>query len=471
MPTEKCDVAVIGSGPGGYVAAIRAGQLGLKTILIERDPLLGGTCLHRGCIPTKALLHSASILDTVRDAGSFGVKAGDPTVDFEGVHRHKNKVVRSNAKGIEFLMKKNGVTVLTGTGKLAGKGRITVAGGAMTSDIEAASIIVATGSAPRAIPAVKIDGKRVLTSDELLELKQIPKSLIVLGAGAVGVEFATVFNRFGSRVTLVEMLPRILPIEDEECSAELEKALRKRKITILTGVTAEGFEVSASSVKMRATAPDGTSTPLEAEILLVAVGRRPVTDGLNLEATKAVVEKGFIKVDPFMRSAEPGLYAIGDVVAMEGGPHPQLAHVASAEGVLAAEHIAGREAHPLNYGQIPSCTYCEPEVASVGISERKARERGFDVKVGKFPWTALGKAKILGASEGFVKIVSEAKYGEILGVHIVGPHATDLIAEAVVAMKAEATVDELVHTVHAHPTLAEGIHEAAEGVLGSYIHI
>jgi len=472
MPTVRYDVAVIGSGTGGYVAAIRAGQLGLKTVLIEKDPVLGGTCLHRGCIPTKAMLYSASVLDVVRDAAEFGVKTSPPSVDFETVQKRKNKIVRTSSKGVEFLMKKNGVTVLAGLGRLAGKGKITVtADGREASEVEAKNIIVATGSAPRSIPTVKIDGKRVVTSDELLEITQIPKSLIVLGAGAVGVEFATVFNRFGSEVTLVEMLPRVLPIEDEECSAELEKALKKRKMTVLTGVTAEGFEVGATGVKARAAAPGGSAAPLAAEMLLVAVGRRPVIDGLNVEATAAKVEKGFIKVDGFMRAAEPGLYAVGDVVAIDGGVHPQLAHVSSAEGILAAEHIAGREVHPINYEQVPSCTYCDPEVASVGISERVARERGHDVKVGKFPWTALGKARILGATEGFVKIVAEAKYGEILGVHIVGPHATDLIAEAVVAMKAEATVDELIHTIHAHPTLAEGIHEAAHGVLGPYLHL
>jgi dihydrolipoamide dehydrogenase len=472
MPTAGYDVAVIGSGTGGYVAAIRAGQLGLKTVLIEKDPVLGGTCLHRGCIPTKAMLHAASVLDAVRDAAEFGVRTSAPTVDFEAVQKRKNKIVKVSSKGIEFLMKKNGVTVLSGLGRLAGKGKITVtAEGRETADILAKNVIVATGSAPRSIPSVKIDGKRVVTSDELLEIAQIPKSLIVLGAGAVGVEFASVFNRFGSEVTLVEMLPRVLPIEDEECSAELEKALKKRKVTVLTGVKAEGFEVSATGVRARAAAPGGAATPLAAEMLLVAVGRRPVIDGLNVEATAAKIDKGFLKVDGFMRTAEPGLYAVGDVVAIDGGVHPQLAHVSSAEGVLAAEHIAGREVHPIDYEQVPSCTYCEPEVASVGISERVARERGHDVKVGRFPWTALGKARILGATEGFVKIVAEAKYGEILGVHIVGPHATDLIAEAVVAMKAEATVDELVHTIHAHPTLAEGIHEAAHGVLGPYLHI
>ncbi len=473
MPQERCDVAIIGSGPGGYVAAIRSAQIGLRTVLIEKDPFLGGACLHRGCIPTKAMLHSASVLDVVREAAEFGVKAPAPVLDFAGVQKRKSRIVKTNAKGIEYLMKKNGVTVVTGTGTLAGKGKIAVnAGGKEVAEILAKNVVIATGSAPRSLPSLKLDGRRILTSDEILEITEVPKSLIVLGAGAVGVEFASVFNRFGSEVTLVEMLPRVLPLEDEECSAELEKALRKRRITVLTGVTAEGFEAGATKVTARAAgAGNGPAAPLSAEMLLVAVGRRPVIEGLGIESTAARLEKGYIRVDPFMRTAEPGLYAIGDVVALESGTHPQLAHLASAEGILAVEHIAGREVHPINYDQVPSCTYCEPEVAGVGLSEARARQRGHDVRVGKFPWTALGKAKILGATEGFVKIVSEAKYGEILGVHIIGPHATDLIAEACLAMKAEATVDELAHTIHAHPTLAEGLMEAAHGVHGAYLHI
>jgi dihydrolipoamide dehydrogenase len=473
MPQEKCDVAIIGSGPGGYVAAIRAGQLGLKTVLIERDPFLGGTCLHRGCIPTKAFLHSADVLDTIRAASSFGIKAGGaPEVDIAGVQKHKKRVVQGNAKGIEFLMKKNGVKVITGTGSLTAPGKISVKeGGKEIATVEAGSVIVATGSTPRSIPGLEVDGTHVMTSDEILTIDRVPKSMIILGAGAVGMEFASIFSRFGSEVTLVEMLPRVLPIEDEECSEAMEKAFRRRKIKVLTGVKAEGFKVSGGMARARAVAKDGTGEDLAAEVLLVAIGRRPTTEGLGLEGAGAALERGFIKVDPFMRTSAPGVYAIGDVVAIEGRVHPLLAHVASAEGVLAAEHIAGREVHPIDYGQVPSATYCDPEVASVGISEAKAKELGYDVRVGKFPWTALAKAKIIGATEGFVKIVSEAKYGELLGVHIVGPHATDLIAEAGVAMKTEATVDELIHTIHAHPTLAEGLHEAAHGVHGSYLHI
>lgn len=474
MPQEKCDVAVIGSGPGGYVAAIRAGQLGLSTILIEKDPYLGGTCLHKGCIPTKAFLHSADVLETVRHASTFGVKApGQPEVDIAGVQKHKKRVVTGNAKGIEFLMKKNGVKVLTGMGRLAGPGKVRVTdGGKEVAEVAAKNVIVATGSAPRSLPGLKIDGRQVLTSDEILELDRVPESLLVLGAGAVGVEFASIFSRFGSEVTLVEMLPRVLPFEDEESSAALAKALKKRKVRVLTGVRAEGFKTGDSGVTARAVAESGEAEEIAGALLLVAVGRRPVTEEIGLETVGVTPVRGFIKVDAYMRAAgASGIYAIGDVVALEEGAHPLLAHVASAEGVLAAEHIAGREVHPIDYEKVPSATYCDPEVASVGISEAKARERGYDVRVGKFPWTALGKAKIIGATEGFVKVVSEAKYGEILGVHIVGPHATDLIAEACVAMSAEATVDELIHTIHAHPTLAEGIHEAAHGVHGSYLHI
>ncbi len=473
MPQEQCDVAIIGSGPGGYVAAIRAGQLGLKTILVEKDPFLGGTCLHRGCIPTKAFLHSADVLETVRHASTFGVRVGgEAGVDLAGVQKHKQRVVQGNAKGIEFLMKKNGVKVVTGMGRLAGKGRVMVTDGSKeVADIAAKNVIVATGSTPRSLPGLVIDGKRVLSSDEILEAESIPKSMIILGAGAVGVEFASIFSRFGTDVTLVEMLSRILPVEDADCSEALAKAFKRRKIKVITGARAEGFQTASGGVTAKAVTGDGTSEALAAEMLLVAVGRAPATTGLGLDEAGVKMEKGFIKVDGYMKTSAPGIYAIGDIVAIEGATHPLLAHVASAEGVLAAEHIAGREVHPINYEQVPSATYCDPEVASVGISEAKAKERGHDVRVGQFPWTALGKAKIIGASEGFVKIVSEARYGEILGVHIVGPHATDLIAEACVAMRAEATVDDLIHTIHAHPTLAEGIHEAAHGVHGSYLHI
>jgi dihydrolipoamide dehydrogenase len=472
MPQEQCDVAIIGSGPGGYVAAIRAGQLGLKTVLIEKDPFLGGTCLHRGCIPTKVMLHSAEVLGTVRHAKNFGVKAEAPQVDISAVLKRKKRVVQGSAKGIEFLMKKNEVKVITGTGRLAGSGKIAVtAGGKEIAEVAAKNTVIATGSTPRSIPGVEIDGKKVFTSDEILNLNRVPESLIILGAGAIGAEFASIYSSFGSAVTLVEMLPRVLPGEDEESSAELTKAFKKRKIKILTGVRAEAFQVAAGGVTARAVSDQGEAEAISGEILLVAVGRKPCTERLGLTEAGVSLEKGFVKVDPYMRTGAPGVYAIGDVVTMDGGIHPLLAHVASAEGVLAVEHIAGREVRPINYEQVPLCTYCDPEVASIGISEAKAKERGFDVKVGKFPWTALGKARILGATEGFVKVVSEGKYGEILGVHIVGPHATDLIAEAGVALKAEATVDDLIHTIHAHPTLAEGIHEAAHGVHGSYIHI
>jgi dihydrolipoamide dehydrogenase len=472
MDQEKCDVVIIGSGPGGYVAAIRAGQLGLKTILVEKDPYLGGTCLHRGCIPTKVMLHSADVLQTIRTAGQFGIKVGVPRVELAGVQKRKKRVVQTNAKGIEFLMKKNGVKVVTGLGLVAGPGSVDVTvSGKKEAGIQAKHILIATGSTPRSIPGLEVDGVNVVTSDEILEIERIPESLIVLGGGAVGVEFASIFNRFGSKVTLVEMLPRLLPVEDEDSSAEILKAFKKQGIQVITSVKAGDFKVGGGKVRAKAVSPDGTTTDLSAEMLLVAVGRKPSTAGLGLASAGVEMDREFVKIDPYMRTSAPGIYAIGDVVTIEGGVHPLLAHVASAEGTRAVEHMAGREVDVINYDQVPGATYCEPEVASVGLSEKTAKDRGFDVKVGKFPWTALGKAKIIGATEGFIKVVSESKYGEILGVHIVGPHATDLIAEAGVAMKAEATVDDLVNTIHAHPTLSEGIHEAAHGVHGSYLHM
>ncbi len=465
MAREEFDLIIIGSGPGGYVAGIRAGQLGLKTAVVEKDPKLGGTCLHRGCIPTKALLHTASVLDEIREAAALGIQVGEPTLDVPKAQERKRKVVDSNARGIEGLFKKNKVTWLQGLGRVAGPNEVAVEGDGGAQSYGARFIMIATGSVPRDIPSAPADGQKVLNSDHILELERVPKSLAVLGAGAVGTEFASIFRSFGSEVTLIEMLPRLLPIEDEEVSAELEKVLRRRGIKSLAGTKMTRYEPAENGVRLELERNGKTET-LEAELLLSAIGRRPVTENLGLEALGIELERGYIKVNGLMQTAVPHIYAIGDVVNT-----PWLAHVASAEGILAVEHMAGQHAKPLNYERVPSCTYCEPEVASVGLTEAKARERGYDVKVGKFPFTALGKAKIIGKGAGFLKIVREAKYDEVLGVHIIGAHATDLIAEACAVLQLEGTNEELIRTIHAHPTLSEAVMEAAHAAAGAAIHI
>lgn len=468
MSTEQFDVTIIGSGPGGYVAAIRAAQLGLKTAIVEKDKRLGGTCTLRGCIPTKQLLMSAHVYEQMQHAADFGIEASGIQLAFANVQKRKDKVVTKSSKGIEYLMKKNKITTFSGTGKLAlpGKVEVTTADGKKET-INTRNIVLATGSVVRPIPGFEVDGVHVVNSDHILELKDVPKSLIVLGAGAVGVEFASVYSRFGADTTLVELLPRLVPLEDEEVSKELEKSFRKRGLKSQVDTKLENMEKTANGVVVTGKTAKGEAVRLEAEMLLVAVGRMPYTEGLGLEGTKIKVEKGFVQVDEFQQTAEKGVYAIGDVV-----PTPLLAHLASKEGTVAVEHIAGsKDVRPINLRLVPNCTYCDPEVASVGLTEAKARELGYDVKLGKFPFSASGKARILGEEEGFVKIVSEGKYDEILGVHIIGPHATELIAEACVAMQLESTADELGRTMHAHPTVSEAIMEAAEGVHGLTIHI
>ena len=461
MP-EQFDVTVIGAGPGGYVAAIRAAQVGLKTAIIEKDKDLGGTCLLRGCIPTKELLHSAHVYDLISHPQEFGVSVEGFKLHFNRVTERKNKIVSKLAGGVAYLMKKNKITVFKGHGRLGGGGRVTVTdANGDRQDVPSKNVIIATGSAPRLLGGMQIESPRIVTSDELLDFTEVPKTLIVLGAGAVGVEFASVFKRFGSDVTVIELLPRLVPIEDEETSKELERAFRRRGIKVLTSTRFESAKIRANEVEVTFTAADGLRGMIGAETLLVAVGRRPYTDGLGLENTRCEMDRGYIKVDELMRTAEPNVYAIGDVV-----PTPWLAHVASKEGCVAAEHIAGCHPHPINYNLVPNCTYCEPEIGSVGLTEAKAKEKGYQVKVGKFPFSALGKAMILGETEGFVKVVSDAKYDEVLGVHMIGPHATDLLAEACVAMGLEATAKELGHIMHAHPTLSEAVMEAAEAVHG-----
>ena len=465
---EQFDVTIIGSGPGGYVAAIRAGQLGLKVAMVEKDTRLGGTCTLRGCIPTKQMLMSAHVYEQMQHAADFGVQASGIQLAFEDVQKRKNKVVLKNTKGIEYLMKKNKVTVFKGTGKLALPGKVEVTAADGTKQvIETKNIVIATGSVVRPIPGFETDGVHVVNSDHILELKDVPKSLIVMGAGAVGVEFASVYSRFGAETTVVELLPRLVPLEDEEVSKELEKSFRKRGIKSQVDIKLEKLGKTGAGVRVSGKTSKGEAVSLEAEMLLVAVGRMPFTEGLGLEGSKIKVEKGFVQVDEFQQTGEKGVYAIGDVV-----PTPLLAHLASKEGIVAVEHLAGhKDVRPINLRLVPNCTYCDPEVASVGLTEAKARELGYDVKIGKFPFSASGKARILGEEEGFVKIVAEGKYDEILGVHIIGAHATELIAEACVAMQLESTAEELGRTMHAHPTVSEAVMEAAEGVHGLTVHI
>jgi dihydrolipoamide dehydrogenase len=466
-PSKTYDVAIIGSGPGGYVAAIRAAQLGMSVLIVEREPRLGGVCTLRGCIPTKALLHTADVLEEARHGAEVGVVAREVRLDYPAALKHKEKIVRQSTNGVSYLMKKNKVDVATGFGRVAGHGTVSVAGpdGAETT-LSAKNVLIATGSAPRSLPGIEIDHKSVLSSDSILELTEIPKSLVVIGSGAVGVEFASMFARFGSKATVVEILPRIVPLEDEEVSRELAASFKRQGIAVYVDTRVERVTRSDAGAEVLARTSGGKTETFRAEKILLAVGRKPLSEGIGLEALGVATDRGYIKVDPWMQTNVPNVYAIGDVV-----PTPWLAHVASAEGVVAVERMAGAETRPLNYDQVPGCTYCAPEVASIGLTEAAARERGHDVVVGKFPFSAVGKARIINETAGFVKIVAEKKYDEVLGVHIVGPKATELIAEAGAALKLETTSEELVRTIHAHPTLSETMHEAAEAVSGHAIHI
>lgn len=466
-PNQRFDLTIIGSGPGGYVAAIRAGQLGLAVAVVEQAPKLGGTCLHWGCIPTKAMLHAAEVLDTARHAQTFGVKIGGAELDLEGLAGYKSKVVDSNARGIEFLFKKHKVALLAGRGRIAGRGQVEVApADGPPYRVETKQTLLATGSAIRPLAGVAFDGRRIISSDDALRPSRIPASMIVLGAGAVGVEFASIYRSFGAAVTLVELLDRLLPLEDEALGRELGRAFAKRRIAV--HASTKIGEVTPTERGVRIVGErEGQRLELEAEMLLVAVGRQPLSAGVGLEQTAVKVDRrGFVEVDAMMRTAEPGVYAIGDLVAT-----PALAHVASHEGIVAVEHIAGLGPAPVNYDRVPSCTYCQPEVASIGLTEAEARRRGHDVAVGSFPFAAIGKAKILDDTRGFVKLVAERGHDELLGVHIIGPHATELIAEATAALNLEATVESLFHAIHAHPTLAEALGEAALAVHGRAIHV
>jgi dihydrolipoamide dehydrogenase len=464
---ELFDVAIIGAGPGGYVAAIRAHQLGLRTAIIEKDARLGGTCLLRGCIPTKVLLHDAALLGKIRRASKHGFKTGEVEVDFSKVQKRKNVIVSKLTKGIEHLMKKNEVTCFKGTATLAGPGHIVVDRDGATAEVRAKHVIVATGSEPRSLPGYDVDGQFVITNNEALDLESIPRSMVIVGAGAVGVEFASIYSSFGTSVTLLEVLPRLVPIEDEDVSAELRRTLKKQGIEVHTEARLESATVRKGALEVVFRTAKGEEKRVQTEKLLMATGRSPNTSGIGLEKLGVVTDdKGYVQVNEYMETNVSGVYAIGDIV-----PTPWLAHVASHEGVVAVERIAGGNPVPMRYGQVPGCTYCEPQVASVGLTEAAARAAGHSVKVGKFPFTALSKAMIEGATDGFVKVVADEQYGEILGVHMIGSGVTELIAEAVASIGLEATAEDLIHTIHAHPTLSEAVHEAMEGVYGVSIHM
>jgi dihydrolipoamide dehydrogenase len=471
LPDTIYDVAVIGSGPAGYTAAIRAGQYGLKTALIEKDPYLGGTCLHVGCIPTKALLFNAESWDHLKDAKEYGIEGvASRKLNWAAVQERKTKVVDKHAKGLQFLMRKNKVETVKGFGKLTGPAQngvhtIEVKDGGKASQLKTRNVILAMGSEARMIPGLEPDD-RILTNIEILQMGSIPKSLVIVGSGAVGVEFASIFKSFDSDVTVLEMLPRMVPLEDEEVSKELARVYRKKGSTFHGGAKVDNVEKTKSGIAVTFSA-DGKQQKLEAEKILIAIGRKPYTDGVGLEKTKIQTDRGFVKTNEWMETAEPGIYAIGDIVL----GRPQLAHVGAMEGIVAVSKIAKKEDRPIDLMKIPNVTYCHPEIGSVGLTEAKARELGHNVKVGKFPFTANSRASIVGEHEGFIKIVSDAKYGEILGVHIIGPLATELIAEAVTAMELEATVEDLMWTIHAHPTLAEAMLDASNSVYGLAINM
>lgn len=460
------DVIVIGSGPGGYSAAIRAGQFGLKTALIERQPRLGGTCLLVGCIPTKALLQTADVWDRFVHSDSEGIHCDNPLLDYPKVKERKDGIVQKHSNGVAMLLKRAKVERITGYATLGGGGRVEVQGESGTRTLEAKNIILATGSEARMLPGLEPDPEFILTNIEILDLVAVPKSLGIIGAGAVGVEFASMFHRFGTEVTVIEMLPRIVPVEDEDISKELERIFRKQKIRVETGARAENITRTGKGVRLDLTTRDGKQEQLEVEKLLVAVGRKPNTDNIGLEHTRVELDRGYIKVDPQQRTAEPGIYAIGDVVAGT----PQLAHVATREGMIAVAHIAGKPATPINRNRIPGATYTEPGIGSVGLTEAQARAQGRAVRVGRFPFAGNSRATILGHHDGFVKVVADERYGEILGVHIIGPEGFELIAEAVAAMEAEATVELMMQTIHAHPTLYEAVGEAFNAVYGLSIN-
>jgi dihydrolipoamide dehydrogenase len=466
------DVAILGGGPAGYTAAIRAGQYGLKVALIDKSEKLGGTCLHVGCIPTKSLLFNAEVYDYLKQAKEYGIEGlGEGKVNWQAVLDRKNQIIAKHTKGLDFLMRTNKVTVVQGWGKLTGPAKngvltLSVEGGKGPSTVQAKNVMLATGSDAKLLPGLTADDT-ILTNVEILSLKQIPKSLAIIGAGAVGVEFGSIFRSFGSEISIIEFLPRVVPNEDEDVSKELARSFKKRGIDINVGAKVEKIEKTKSGVKVTFTASDGKKVEKEAEKVLVAVGRAPRTENIGLETTKIKPERGFIKVNEWMQTDEPGIYAIGDIVA----GLPQLAHTGAMAGMVVAAKIAGKYARPVRRDRVPACTYTEPQIGSVGLTEAMAKEKGYTLKVGKFPFSANSKASIVGSHEGFIKVVADAKYGEILGVHIIGPQATELVAEAVTALELEATVEEMMFTIHAHPTLAEAMLDGFGSVEGMAINV
>jgi dihydrolipoamide dehydrogenase len=470
---SRYDVVVIGSGSGGYVSAIRAAQLGLSTAVVERQPVLGGTCLNWGCIPTKALLEHAHALQVVQQAADWGISMGParaPVVAMDVVNARKDKIVAGLNRGVEYLFRKHRIDWIRGSARLAGGGDVDVAGDAPRT-LTAREIVVATGSAPRSVPGITIDREHIITSDQAVALPRVPESIAIVGGGAVGVEFASIFHRFGTRVLLIEMLPAIVANEDAAVSAELTKAFRKRGIDVRTSTTVTSADAGGSGVAIEIENGDGRRESIVVEKLLVAAGRAPVTSGLGAEEVGLALDRGYVLVDALYRTNLPGVSAIGDVISLGDRAHPQLAHVSSAEGIVVAERLAGREVQGINYDHVPACTYCEPEVGSVGLTEAAARARGYNVRVGVFPFSVLGRARISGDTEGFVKIVGDTRYDQLLGVHIIGGRATELVAEGAAALRLESTVEDLARTIHAHPTMSEAMGEAAHAALGGAIHL
>jgi len=466
--SDNFDLIVIGAGPGGYVAARRGAQLGLKTALVERESRLGGTCLLRGCIPTKALIHAAEVWNLChKGARTFGVHVEGASFDWTRVRKRVEMATTKGSKGVDLLMKSADVTVIQGVGKLDGPGRVLVTGSAGRLALTAGKIILATGSFAAGLPGVEPDGKRVLTSDHLLEIDHVPASLTILGAGAVGVELACIMQSFGCKVTLVELLDRVLPLEDPDCSDEVAKALNRQGMAVRTGCRLHEVQAAPDGVRcLLKNAISGPTEEVESECLLLAVGRRPATRDLGLDSVGVKLDKrGFIQTDAFMETTSAGLYAIGDIV-----PTQQLAHVASHEALVAAGHAAGETVRPIRYGRIPSCTYSSPEVASIGLTESAAVEAGYLVRTGRFPFSALGKASILNEPHGFVKVVSEADSGEVLGVHMVGPRVTELIGSAATAMGFDADVTSWNEVIFPHPTLSEAVAEAVTAAAGKPLH-